>query len=167
MHQTCAAMRAMIPTSYKAKLPRQLSYPIGAETLTEGLEGAPHTESMSVSFREIPVWPGSRFRQTLAKQQPYKILVAEYRPTQKPGYGGSTSLIDSGWYEASWQLTVYPVVRELRHLANHLLREQGLPLVIQWLHSSERVGWLSRYQRIELVFNPTEESLSAQVSSGA
>jgi hypothetical protein len=156
----------MIPTQYKAKLPRHLSYPIGAEALTEGLADAPHAESFSVSFRDEAVWPASRFQQLLAQQHPYKVLVAEYRPPQKPGYIGPQSLVESGWYDEKWQLTVYPVLRELRHRASCLLREQGLPLVVQWLRSSASTGWLTRDHRIELVFNPAEETLSSQESSG-
>lgn len=156
----------MIPTRHKAKLPRHLSYPIGAEALTEGLGNAPHTEELSVSFWGTPVWPYSRFQRTLAQQQPYKVLVAEFRPFQKPGYRGAQCLVESGWYDEKWLMTVYPVVRELRHLANRLLRERGLPLLVQWLRSSERAGWLTRDQRIELLFNPVEESLSAQEMSG-
>jgi hypothetical protein len=151
----------MIPTMQKAKLPPHLSYPVGAEALTEGLADAPHAESFGVTFWHNPFWPRSRFRQALAQQQQYKILVAEYRPSQKPGYGRAQSLVNE-----KWQLTVYPVARELRHLSNRLLLERGLPLVVQWLRASQCAGWLFRDQRIELVFNPAEEALSAQESSG-
>ena len=156
----------MIPTHYKAKLPRQLSYPIGAEALTEGLTGAPHAELLSLSFWGKPVWPGSRFKQVEAQQWPYTILVVEYRPARQPGYGGARYMIESGWYDTKWEVTVYPVVRELRHHANCLLRERGLPLVVKWLSGSNRPGWLSRDQRIQFVFSPAEGTLSAQESSG-
>ena len=142
----------MIPTRSKTKLPRHLSYPIGAEALTEGLGIAPHSESFSVSF--------------LGKQQPHTVLVAEYKPSNKPGYGGMNFLVESGWYNEKWRLTVYPVARAVRHLANRLIRERGLPLLVQWLRSSERAGWLTRNQRIELQFNPAEETLSAEENSG-
>src|SRR6266702_4688258 len=102
----------MIPTRHKAKLPRHLSYPIGAEALADGLVSAPHAEELSLSFWGKPVWPESRFQQALAQQQPYKVLVAEYCPSHKPGYGGPQALVERGWYDEKWQLTVYPVVRE-------------------------------------------------------
>jgi hypothetical protein len=152
-------------TRYKAKLPRWLSYPIGAEALSEGLTGAPHIESMSVWFSGKPVWPDSLFQEALAREHPYKVVVAEYRPARKPGYGGAQFLVESGEYDEQWRLTVYPVIGELRHLTNRLLRERGLPLIVQWLRSSERAGWLARHQSIELVFNPAAETLSARESS--
>jgi hypothetical protein len=110
------------------------------------------SESFSVSF--------------LGKQQPDTVLVAEYKPSNKPGYGGTNFLVESGWYDEKWRLTVYPVPRAVRHLANLLIRELGLPLLVQWLRSSGRAGWLTRNQRIELQFNPAEETLSAEENSG-
>ena len=156
----------MIPTQYKAKLPRQLSYPIGAQALSMALVGAPHAESFSVFFHERPVEPASRFRQVLAQKSPYLLLMAKYRTEKNPGYAGAQFMIDRGWYGEKWELTVYSVLRELRHQANCLLRDPGLPLVVQWLRSSEQAGWLSRDQRIELLFHPAEETLSIQESSG-
>ena len=156
----------MIPTRYKEKLSKHLSYPIGAEALTEGLADEPRVESFTLSFTGTPVCPTSRFQFALAKEQPYKIFAARYWPAMKPNYGGASWLAAGGWYDERWELTVRPVIQELRHSANRLLRERGLPLVVQWLRSSERAGWMSRSHKIELVFSPVEESLVAHENSG-
>jgi hypothetical protein len=156
----------MIPTQYKARLSRHLSYPIGAEALTDGLVGAPHAESFTVSFRGKPTWPNARFQLALTQEHPYKVLVVEFQPAEAPGYSGSRFMVESRWYDEKWRVTVYPVARALRHLANRLLRERGLPLVAQWLRSSSHSGWVARHRRIELVFHPVEKSLSAQEVSG-
>jgi hypothetical protein len=157
----------MIPTQYKSKLPRHLSYPIGAEALTEGLVGAPHAEMLRVGFFDRPGNWHSEFQQTITQKQPYAILIAEHKPSRKPGYCGAQFMIDRGYYAEHWELTVYPVLRELRHVANGLLREQGLPAVVEWLRTSDRAGWRSSKQSIELIFNPVEETLVSQVRSGA
>jgi hypothetical protein len=156
----------VIPTRFKEKLPKLQSYPIGAEALSDGLANAPHADSFTVSFSGTPVWPDSRFQSVLAENHPYGILLASYEPAHKPGYIGANWMVERGWYGERWQIAVYPVLRELRHLANRLLREQGLVLVVEWLRSSEQAGWLVRQQRIELIFNPTEESIAAQKTSG-
>ena len=148
----------MIPTYSKAKLSRHMSYPIGAEALTEGLSDGPHIESFTVTF-----W-ASGFQQVLARGKPYTVLEAKYRAVRNSGYGGKVTW---GSEAEKWQLTVYPVLRELRHVANSLIRERGLPQVVQWLSASEHAGWLSHDQRIELVFDPAEETLSVRESSGA
>lgn len=156
----------MIPTRVKAKLPRNLSYPIGAEALGEELAGAPHAESLSVTFRDEAVWPNSEFRRLLTERLPYRILAAEFRPARGPGLIASNDMLERGWFDESWQLTVYPVLSEFRHVANRLLREEGLPAIVRWLRSSGRAGWSTRSQRIELVFGPADTSLAAQENSG-
>src|SRR4051794_30669093 len=116
----------MIPTHLKSKLPRHLSYPIGAEAISEGLADAPHVEAFTLMFRDNPVWPASEFQRLLRERLPYPIMVGEFHPTRRPGYGGAQYLIETGWYNEEWKIVVYPVARELRHLATQLLREQGL-----------------------------------------
>ena len=59
-----------------------------------------------------------------------------------------------------------PVSSSSRPLANRLLRGEGLPAIVTWLKSSGRAGWTATCHRIELVFNPTDESLASQESSG-
>jgi hypothetical protein len=155
----------MIPTLYKSRLPRSLSHPIGAQALSEALAGAPHVGSFTVAFSDLAIWPKSRFQKVLAEKQPYQILTARFSPGSRPGYGGSNKFIESGWYDAKWELMVYPVLRELRHVAHRLLLEQGLTSIKRWLDASARRGWMERWQYIELVFHPAESSLSAQESS--
>jgi hypothetical protein len=156
----------MIPTRYKAKLSRRLSWPIGAEALTEGVAEAPHAEQLTVSFLGKLYRPDSPNHRILDEQRPCTILAAEFKPARKPGYGGTQYLLERGLYDEKWMLTVYPVLRELRQLANRLLKEQGLPALVRWLWSSQRVGWSMRSNRIELVFSPTKESISVRENSG-
>jgi hypothetical protein len=150
----------MIPTSFRARLPKRLSYPIGAQALADALAGSPHIEDVSVTFWDRPVTSAAEFRSLLARQEPYKILVAEYIPAQKPGLSTPNDMVERGWNAEKWKLEVYPVSRELRQLTNRRLLELGLPAVVRWLQSSQRPGWESMVQRIELVFDPVEESLS-------
>jgi len=157
----------MIPTQFRSKLPRHLSYPIGAEALTEGLAGGSHAELFRVSFFDRSDLKHSEFQRIITQNRRYAILVAQYQPARNPGYTGAEFMIESGWYATKWEFEVYPVLCDLRHVVNRLLRERGLPLVIQWLGTSGQAGWLSWKQRIELVFNPLDETLSPQVSSGA
>jgi hypothetical protein len=149
----------MIPTRRKAKLPRDWSYPIGAEALTKGLAGTPHAEALTVSF-----WHYSSFHRP--ENEPYVIFVAQHRSARKPGYSGHRGLVESGCFDQKWELTVHPVPSHLRQAAHQLLRERGLPLVVEWLRSSERPGWTSREQRITLVFSPTPGSISVFEDSG-
>lgn len=143
-----------------------MSYPIGAEALTVGLGDAPHVAELRIWFLNEPCWPGSRFRKMLAAKEPYKIFSVKYTPARKPGYTGCNFLVQNGYYEAKWDLNVYPVVRDLRHVAKELLLSEGLASIVQWLRGSQRGGWLERGQFIELIFDPTEKTLTARGTTG-
>ncbi|QJW99109.1 hypothetical protein FTUN_6707 [Frigoriglobus tundricola] len=157
----------VIPTAYKSKLPKGLSWPLGAEAISAGLADAPHATALSLWFTVDVTRPASAFQRLLQDALPYTILVAEYRPASRAGYSGSTSMVESGWYEAKWRLDVSPVPRALRAAAGAALRETGLPAITEWLRSSGQEGWGLRRQRAELVFAPATGTITPQVKEGA
>ena len=157
----------MIPTRHKSKLPKALSWPLGAEAISAGLAYAPHANDLSLWFSDSPIWPASAFQRLLRESLPYAILIDEYRPASNPGYSGARFMIERGWYQAKWQLRVNPVTRALRAVAGSVLREQGLPAVVEWLRSSSRPGWECWRHRIELVFAPIDRTLTPQVTDDA
>jgi len=73
-------------------------------------------------------------------------------------------MIEAGWYDDRWELSVYPVLRELRYAANRLLLERGFPALTLWLHQAQDVARGMITQRMELVFKPAEKSLTADES---
>lgn len=156
----------MIPTRFKCKLPRHLSYPIGAEAISEALAGALHIDSLSVLFSDHAVWPAAEFLRLQKERLPYSITTAAFSPARRPGLKGSAVMIEKGWYDEQWELRVYPVLSEFRPLANRLLREQGFPAMANWLRSSVQPGWMTVSRRVELVFNPTDGSLAVREWSG-
>ncbi|MGE3409752.1 MAG: hypothetical protein AB7I37_23240 [Pirellulales bacterium] len=156
----------IIPTSYKAILPKTLSYPIGAEAISEGLADAPNGKEFTLAFYGNPVNAASDFHRTLREGLPYPILVAKYKPPSKPGYSGAQFMVDGGWYDKHWSLHVYPVRRELKHTVGQLLREHGLPALAQWLRSAIESGWQNCQHSIKVEFNPAGKSLSIQREDG-
>lgn len=156
----------MIPTLSKAKVPKAMSYPLGAEAISEGLAGAPHAAELSLSFSARAVWPASEFQRLVREGLPYRVLTAAYQPPRKPGRSAPNFLVERGWYAGRWSVTVYPVRRESRHAAGRLLREQGLPAVVAWLRSSSQVGWGSRRHQLALVFGATGHTLSLTHDDG-
>jgi hypothetical protein len=152
----------MIPTRFRSKLPRHLSYPVGAEAISEALAGAPHFDSLSVAFNDGAVWPASGFRRLLAEKLPYVIIKAAFSPARGPGLTGAAFMIEKGSYDEQWELHVYPILSEFRSVANRLLREQGLPAIANWLRSSDHAGWRTVPRRVELVFGPADGSLAVR-----
>ena len=160
----------MIPTRSRSKLPKALSYPIGAEAISEALADAPHADEMSLSFYDHPEYTLPKghpyWYRTIRSGLPYLILTVEYQAACKPGLSANNSMIERGWYQEHWNLTVCPVLRELRQVAGRLIREQGLPAVVEWLRSSSRIGWDARRHQIRLVFNPADGTLSIAREDG-
>lgn len=153
----------MIPTRFRSKLPAHLSYPLGAEALSQALAGSPHVEDLSVRFWERPTIFASDFQRCLTERKPYPVLRARYKPAQGPGLTGSNAEIAEGGYGEKWELSVFPVLRELRPVVKSLLLKEGLPAVAEWLRSSTRAGWGMRARSISLIFDPNGPSLSRAV----
>ena len=151
----------MIPTSSKAKLPKTLSYPIGAAAISEALFGAPHSDKLCLSFEDAPLWRASTFQRILKDGLPYRIMEARYHAPYQLGYSRAR-ILDAG----HWLVHVYPVRRDLRSVAGALLRTQGLLMMVEWLRSSGQIGWLDRYHTLDLVFAPLNGTLSSRRTDG-
>jgi hypothetical protein len=156
----------MIPTRSKAKLPKALSYPLGAAMISEALAGAPHADELHLAFSDHPVWPASKFQRVLREGLPYRVTSAWFIPAAGPGYSRPHTLTAAGWYDGCWSLTVYPVLRELRAAVGRLLQARGLPAVVEWLQSSERAGWDGRRHELDLVYHPADGTLAPERTDG-
>ena len=156
----------MIPTWSKSKLPKTLSYPLGAEAISEALIDARHADELGLFFFGQAVWPATEFNRLVREGLPYRILSATYMPPLNPGRIAPDTLVESGRCQGHWSIRVNPVLRGLRQVAGVLLREQGLPAVAEWLRSSERAGWGTRQHYLHLVFNPAEGKVSVAREDG-
>jgi hypothetical protein len=156
----------VIPTQFKSKLPKTLSWPVGAEAVTAGLGDAPHAAECRLWFSASPVWRASEFQRTLREAQPYAVLVAEYRPAVNLPYSRSKVMEAAGYYDAKWEKRVNPVPRAWRAGVRALLREEGLPLVADWLRSFKGTGWQDRHHGLELVFAPADGTLTKKRVEG-
>jgi hypothetical protein len=155
----------LIPTRYKSKLGKHLSYPVGAQEISAALAGAPHVDALSLTFFAHPGVLVSPFQRALRERLTYAVLKAEYHSARKPGLSAAAFVIEGGWYDERWELTVYPVLRELRYVANRLLHERGFPALALWLRKAQGQARGMLEERLELVFNPAEQSLEANESS--
>ena len=148
----------MIPTAHKAKIPNTLSYPIGAEAISRALTAEPAAASIKLWFCRAPIWPGAEFERVLRKNLPYRILTVDYRSPKDPLFAGM-------------MLTVYPVLRSMRHAAGQLLRDRGLMEVETWMRNGlvggTSAGWGYSRHRLHLVFDPRGGTLTMERQDGA
>src|ERR1700690_3437986 len=119
---------AMIPTGYKSKIPSTLSYPLGAKTISEALEGVPQTDSLVVEF-----WFWNRQRIVPIFRQPYRVLGVRYSPTPLNTVYQNYC---AGRLDPGWIITVEPVPRSFRHEVRAKLLTEALPRMRRWLIGS-------------------------------
>lgn len=151
--------RFLIPTRARVKLPYHLSYPIGAEALSEGLEKAPRREILGLFFRSRPVLASAEFQRWLRDREPYPILVAEYRPALDEASKKTSVLEKLGLTDERLEIAVYPVAREARTIANDLLGDLGLVHLAKWLKGATTREWANTVRRLELIFSPREGTI--------
>ena len=114
----------MIPTGYRTKIPKTLSYPLGAKAISDALIDVPQRELLKVIFSFWKVFAKDR-----VPGAPYRVLSASYL--------GPGPL-------SGWTIYVHPVPRPLRHVIQSKLILEALPRIKDWLisndHSPEREG---------------------------
>ena len=126
----------IIPTRNKMKIPRTLSYPVGAKAISEALIGVPQFDELSVEFQ---FWNQLARRHGTAT--PYPVLQAQYHGPLR--YLSATKRTE-GYHAPRWTISVDAVPRSLRHQIQSMIVNLALPLVKSWLlanpHSIEREG---------------------------
>lgn len=156
----------MIPTAFKQQIPRFLSYPVGAQVISTALEGVPHSEDIHLCFHGAS-FPAEESLRAMREGRPHRILHVRFTPERSPGYSGSNDFVERGWYKPKWELWIYPVLREQKHVANQLLKAVALPVVGDWMRLSTNAGWNLSQHELRFEFRPVEGTLSESRINGA
>jgi hypothetical protein len=135
--------------------------------MSDALTNAPQVADLTAGFYDTPSFPASELQRLIRASRPYKLITAVYQPAFRSNYGGANHRAEKGYYDRKWDLKVYQVPRHLRHKAGQLLTEQGFPLVVEWLRSSNQCGWGSRQHSLVVVINLREGTLGVQRGDGA
>ncbi len=140
----------MIPSSHKSKIPQTHSYPLGAESLSEAISSVPQLESMQLSFRGVwALKEGSKL---------YRVLEVNHMNFRETQYS-SKSFAAKGFYNDSWEIIVYPVLREQKAEVKRLLLTQGLPKIKAWLSAERSPAWLEGRKTLSVSFDDSLQSL--------
>ena len=142
----------LIPTLSKRSLPKEHSYPIGAQAISDALAKVSQFDRIGVSFCGFSKSVNDQRGQIL-------VLAADYQH-RHVGLSAPNCLIDSGWYEPQWCLEIYAVPREKRNAINTALLSNGLGIVENWLSEVRSETWLDSSHRLELGFNLISGHLS-------
>lgn len=122
-----------IPTNSRSRISRKLGYPLGAELISEALQGVSQYEQIKLHF--TAGW-SSNFEQDLKRhlsdRRPLRILYVTYANTP-PGLSASNASIEAGYFNQRWELWVEAVPVESKAAIRELLQSKALPRVKQWL----------------------------------
>ncbi len=149
----------MIPTWYRANLPKTLSYPLGAKVISEALEGVPQTGSLVVEFY---FWNKKR-RSLSGVPQPYRVLSVSY---WHDGFSPlHRKVLVSGRSDPGWIITVEPAPRSLRHAIQSKLLTEALPRIKRWLVASQGAGGRTGGHNIVFRFDELANELRVEENS--
>lgn len=141
----------MIPTSHKSKIPQTHSYPLGAELLTKALSSVPQLELLRLSFRGVwALKEGSKL---------HLILAVNHMNFRESQYS-SKSFAGQGFYNESWEIIVYPVLREQKAEVKRLLVGEGVPKIKEWLSAKRSPTWLEGRKTLSVFFDESSQSLT-------
>lgn len=140
----------MIPTKFKSKIPQTHSYPVGAELLSEALSSVPQLEALTLRFYGL--W-ASKVKSNL--QPVLNVNHINIRETQY----SSKNLVAQGFYSETWEIIVYPVIREQKAEIKRLLLAEGLPKVKEWLLEKRNPAWLEGRKTLSVSFDSGSRSL--------
>lgn len=144
-----------IPTKYRSKLSKDLSYPLGAEIISEAFAGVPQFESLSLSFSPYGSIFSSGVEKTRRHIEPYKIFEVEMHHHLK-GLTSPNRFIEEGFYDENWEIHVYPVPAELKSAAKRLLLDKGLPQAKQWCEKPRTETWKTGRKCFQVLFDEKE-----------
>jgi hypothetical protein len=147
----------MFPTLSRAKHSHLVSYPIGAEALSQALEGVPQHAALTCSFC------AGNTHQHLDKPRQL-ALSAAYNKRARSFYDGQDA--DArGVFLPRWSITVFTVPRTLRHAVKLALLNDGLPNILRpWLIANAPMTGKTGGCAINLEFNVAEAKLVATVA---
>lgn len=112
----------VIPTLSRAKISRNLSYPIGAEAVSIALASAPQFPQISLHFYGAFV--------TWTRKGRYQFLRVQYSNSLGPPRD-----LYKRPQQGRWEIVVQPVPRPDRSRVKQYIIETALPQIIDWLEN--------------------------------
>ena len=140
----------MIVTAFKSKIPQTHSYAVGAELLSESLSSVPQYESLKLNFYGL--WAATR------KKESQPLLTVNHINIPENQYS-SKALVNQGFYDDTWEIVVYPVLRTQKAKVRGLLLTEGLPKVREWLSTKRNSTWLEGRRTLSIFLDVGSDSL--------
>jgi hypothetical protein len=115
----------VIPTVSKARISHDLSYPVGAESLSKGLQDVPQISLLRLHFY---FWSDNGLR-----RGKYEFLRVEYLSNVTPPEHYPVSPLYQRPPQYRWEIVVQPVPRVHRHQIKTYIMDSALAEIRDWL----------------------------------
>jgi hypothetical protein len=119
----------VIRTASKEKLPKGKSYPVGAEIISELLEGVPQYSDLTLTFWIQDQYFASQYNKKLQDLGSIVVLEASFSPTFD-----------------EWKIRINSVPSEFKNLVGHELISVALPELKLRLHKYKTESGLFQFQ---------------------
>ena len=142
----------MISTKGKFKISKELSWPVNAKMISEGLEHVPQYGKLGIYFFDCSTTFKSEFKKRVQKKEEIDVLSVNYR-NEKPHWSTAKYLIERGWYNETWEITVYPVPRDRKREVREAICRFGFYAIRKWLTKRRPPIWYDGRKFLILSYN--------------
>nr|WP_319395940.1 hypothetical protein [uncultured Desulfobacter sp.] len=146
-------MELLIPTSYKEKLPKDISYPVGAELISQHLEGVPQFNELKLSFF---FWTGAYHN--ILNRDIHTFLEVTYSRSENSISNTKKNEVTQ-WVTPEWRIGVSPVPGKIRKKVREVCIAEGFEIIKDWLLKDRPNNWYYGRKSIKLLYDATGEKL--------
>lgn len=137
--------KTLIPTLWKSNIPKGLSFPVGAQLVSEHLAGVPHFSELTITF--WGAYEPSRIHNT----EELAVITASFRKDEK-SISNSSRDPDNTWLKPDWSLLVSPVPSQLRSRVRGAMVENGFRFIREWLSADRPANWYFGRRHLHLYY---------------
>ena len=148
----------LIPTSYKSKVPHDLSYPVGAESISRVLLGIPQGSEIHMSFSDSPLVFKSD-TDKLHKSGLFPVINATFSNSE----GNTTARAyrkEESHPRPPWSLDIYAIPKTQRAKIKTLLIEHGLEKIRLWYVATRPPNWFYGRHECVVSYSVKDEALT-------
>lgn len=142
----------VIPTRTKWKIAQTLSWPVGAEDVSQALKSVSQLSELVLHFRAY------RAHEMKRRNGIYEVIRVSYMGTTKtvnPVSAEGIALFNR------WEIVVNPVPRNLRHKVHEHILSSALPAVRDWLHERPNLE-LEGAEHLRFFYNEKSDRFSSE-----
>jgi hypothetical protein len=141
----------LIPTLYKTKIPKNLSYPFGAEILSNALKEVKNYDDLYVGFSDYSFRDKSEYKRLIENKRQIKVMKISYNYNKYPFLGE--------FWDKDFDIIVYAVPKDKNQIVRETILEIGIPVIIEWLTKKRPDVWYYKDQEITLLFDLKQEKI--------